>query len=174
MYDIALVEPSLALEIPALEYRQEHIDYGETWIHGSSGFMLHDSYDEWIKKLEQVKEAETSYFHVPATTYFSIRKEDNKIIGTIQLRHFLTPELEKSGGHIGYGIRPTERKKGYGKQQLTLVLAVAKQMKIPQVMITCDKNNVASRETALHCGGILTGEILYEGKVQQIIWIDLR
>ena len=62
--------------------------------------------------------------NVHASTFFSVRKSDNRIIGTIQLRHFLTDELEKHGGHIGYGIRPTERKKGYGKQQLLLALEV--------------------------------------------------
>lgn len=53
--------------------------------------------------------------NVHASTFFSVRKSDNKIIGTIQLWHFLTDEFKKHGGHIGYGIRPTERKKGYGK-----------------------------------------------------------
>ena len=73
-----------------------------------------------------------------------------------------------------YGIRPTERKKGYGKQQLLLVLEIAKDMKIPKVMIICDKDNIASSQTAMSCGGILTGENFHEGKEQQIYWIKSR
>jgi predicted acetyltransferase len=61
----------------------------------------------------------------------------------------------------------------YGKQQLLLVLEKAREMNIPKVMITCDKDNAASRRTALSCGGILTSENVYEDKEQQIFWIDL-
>lgn len=174
MDEIILVEPSKALEIPAMEYRQEYIDSGEAWINGSGGFIKYDRYDEWLESTAQVKNAETSHYHVPATVYFSVRKSDNRIIGTIQLRHSLTPELEESAGHIGYGIRPTERKKGYGRQQLMLVLDVARQMQIPRVMISCDKDNSASSSTAISCGGKLTRENMHEGKMQQIFWIELR
>jgi predicted acetyltransferase len=59
----------------------------------------------------------------------------------------LTLEIE-NGGHIAYGIRPSERKKGYGKQQLLLILDVARNMNIPKVMIVCDKDNIASAKTA--------------------------
>ena len=52
------------------------------------------------------------------STFFSLRKEDNKIIGSIKLHHFLTTDLEKHAGNIGYGIRPLAREKDYGKQQL--------------------------------------------------------
>ena len=82
-------------------------------------------------------------------------------------------ELEEHGGHIGYGVRPSERRKGYGKQQLLLVLDAARQMKIPKVMISCDKDNIASGKTAVSCGGILTRESIFDDKEQQIYWIDL-
>ncbi|MFT3951573.1 MAG: GNAT family N-acetyltransferase [Oscillospiraceae bacterium] len=174
MYEIELAEPSKELEIPAMKYRQEHIDSGESWINGSCSFMKYSSYDEWLTRVAQTKNAGTSHFGVSATTYFSIRKSDNRIIGSIQLRHDLTPELKTSGGHIGYNIRPSERKNGYGKQQLMLVLDVARQIKISKVMISCDKDNIASSATALICGGVLACENLHEGKLQQIFWIDLR
>jgi predicted acetyltransferase len=85
----------------------------------------------------------------------------------------LTPEIE-NGGHIAYGIRPSERKKGYGKQQLLLILDGARSMNMPKVMIVCDKDNIASAKTALSCYGILTSEIIYEGVEQQHYLIDLR
>ena len=62
---------------------------------------------------------------VPATTYFTIRESDNKIIGMINFKHYLNEYLRNFGGHIGYVIRPTERRKGYAKIQLYLVLLEA-------------------------------------------------
>lgn len=67
----------------------------------------------------------TSPWGVTATTYFTVRKGDGRVVGTLQLRHSLRGELVHGGGHIGYAIRPTERGKGYAKQQLALALEQA-------------------------------------------------
>lgn len=174
MFDLVLVEPVKELEEQAIEYRQEYFEYNEKHINGSCGFIHHSDYDEWLKKVNEAKNADTSFIKVPATTYFSIRKSDNKIVGTIQLRHCLTEELEKHGGHIGYGIRPSERKKGYGTQQLALTLEKAKELQISRVMISCDKDNAASRKVAINNGGVLEWEGFDEedGEIQ-IYWIDI-
>ena len=173
MSDLILVRPSKALEIKIQEYKQEYLDYGETNINGSCGLARNNDFDEWIELVLSI-EKDKLRNNVHASTFFSIRKSDHRIIGTIQLRHSLTEELEKHGGHLGYGIRPTERKKGYGKQQLLLVLEIARDMKFEKVMIICDKDNVASSQTAISCGGILAGENFFEGKEQQIYWISLQ
>ena len=175
MYDLILVEPSKKYEIQALEYRQEYIDFGEKHINGSCGFIHYSNYDEWLQKVRLAQNAETSFVHVPATTYFSIRVKDNKIIGTIQLRHSLTEELRKHGGHIGYGIRPSERQKGYGTQQLELVLMQAKKLHIPKVMISCDKNNIGSGKVAKKNGGFIEWEGFDEkaGTEIQVYWINI-
>jgi predicted acetyltransferase len=171
--ELILVNPSKGLEEKILEYKQEYLDFEETNINGSCGLSRYNDFDEWLEIVLSI-EKDKLRNNVHASTFFSVRKPDNRIIGTIQLRHFLTNELEKHGGQIGYSIRPTERKKGYGKQQLLLVLEIAKDMKIPKVMIICDKDNIASSQTAMSCGGILTGENFHEGKEQQIYWINLR
>lgn len=172
MDDLILVKPSKNLEENIREYKQEYFDFGETNINGSCGIARSDNFDEWLELVLSI-EKDKLRNNVHASTFFSVRKSDNKIIGSIQLRHFLTDALEKHGGHIGYGIRPTERRKGYGKQQLQLVLEVAKKMEIPKVMISCEKDNVASRQTAISCGGVLTSKNFHEGKEEQIFWIDL-
>jgi predicted acetyltransferase len=170
--DLFIIRPSKDLEKEIWEYRQEYFDFGETGINGSCGLARYDNFDEWLELVLSI-EKDKLRNNVHASTFFSVRKNDNKIIGSIQLRHFLTPELEKHGGHIGYGVRPTERRIGYGKQQLLLLLDEAYNMKIPKVMIICDKDNVPSAKTALSCGGILTNENIYEGILQQIYWIDI-
>jgi len=175
VYDLVLVEPSKEYERQAIEYRQEYIDCGEKHINGSCGFIHYSNYDEWLEKVKMAQNAKTSFVHVPATTYFSIRVKDNKIIGTIQLRHHLSEELRKHGGHIGYGIRPSERQKGYATQQLELVLNKAKELQIPKVMITCDKDNIASAKVTIKNGGVLKweGNDEKEGTEIQIYWIDI-
>ncbi len=170
--DLMIIKPSFELKEAIWEYRQEYFDHGETQINGSCGLARANNFDEWLELVLSI-EKDKLRNNVHASTFFSVRKIDRKIIGSIQLRHFLTPELEKHGGHIGYGIRPSERRKGYGKQQLLLVLEVAKDMKIPKVIISCNKENIASSQTAIGCGAILTGENFYDGKEQLIYWIDL-
>lgn len=154
------------------DYRQEYFACGETSINGSCGLARCDDFNQWLLLVLAV-EQDILRNKVHASTFFSVRKIDNRIMGSIQLRHSLTPELEEHGGHIGYGIRPSERKRGYGKQQLRLVLEVARGMGVPKVMISCDKDNIASSRTILSCGGVLARENVYEGKEQQIYWIDL-
>ena len=173
MDTLMLVKPSKELEKSILDYRQEYFDFGETHINGSNGILYYDDFNEWLTMVLTIEKDKLSRDNIHASTFFSVRKSDNKIIGSIQLRHFLTDELEKHGGHIGYGIRPTERKKGYGKQQLLLVLEKAREMNISKVMISCDKDNLASSQTAISCGGILTCENYFNDKEQQIFWINL-
>ena len=175
MYDLELVEASKKYEDQAMAYRQEFIDYGEKLINGSSGLIEYENYDKWLSKLAVQKKIEHSFIDTPATTYFTIRKSDNKIIGSIQLRHHLTDELRKDGGHIGYGICPSERGKGYGTKQLSLILAKAKKLNIAQLMIHCTKDNKASAKVVTQNGGILTGESFdeEEGNVSDVYWITV-
>jgi len=81
-----------------------------------------------------------------------IRKSDNKIIGSIQLRHYLTEELLKDGGNVGYGICPSERGKEYGTKQLSLLLPYATALNLSKIMISCNKDNRASAKVAIQNG----------------------
>ena len=175
MCDLVLVEASKKYEQQAMKYRQEFIDSGEALINGSSGFIGYQNYDEWLKRIELEKSKRPSPEDTPSTTYFTIRRQDNEIIGSIQLRHHLTEELKKDGGNIGYGICPSERHKGYGTIQLALLLPEARKLHLPKVMISCDKSNRASANVALHNGGVLSGEGFDEdtGSVTEIFWISL-
>lgn len=172
--ELILVEPTKNMENYAMEYRNDYLLHGETHINGSCGFMNYSNYNEWLEKVITAHNQETSFLKVPATTYFTVRKTDCKIVGSIQLRHELTEDLRKRGGHIGYGICPTERKKGYGSEQLSLVLAKAKELHIPRVMISCDKDNITSAKVAINNGGKLEWEGYdEEDGLIQIYWIDL-
>ena len=95
----------------------------------------------------------------------------------INIRHELTNDfLRNYAGHIGYGIRPTERRKGYVTQMLRQALIYCKEeLKLDKVMINCEKENEGSRKTIINAGGILSREYQTEdGKNVQIYWVQLK
>ena len=112
-----------------------------------------DNYEEWLVKLEKDK-TDPGNNRVPALTYFLVRENDNKIIGMINIRLVLNEKLRKSGGHIGYGIRPTERKKGYNKINLYLGLQVCQKYGLDKVLLDADLDNPASWRTMEALGGV--------------------
>ncbi|HFR3747468.1 TPA: GNAT family N-acetyltransferase [Streptococcus suis] len=91
---------------------------------------------------------------VPSIQYVSFDQTD-RALGFLSLRLRLNDFLLNKGGHIGYSIRPTERGKGYAKEQLRLGVQEAFSKNIPKVLVTCDETNTASKRTILACGGSL-------------------
>ena len=94
-------------------------------------------------------------------------------MGTIQIRHRLTGELCRSGGNIGYGVRPDERKKGYASQMLTLALDFCRKIDLERVLLDCRADNAASERTIRKCGGISAGEAQVpgdDGQQERIRW----
>jgi len=89
---------------------------------------------------------------IPASTFWLV--ESGIVVGEVSIRHELTEFLRTVGGHIGYWIRPSKRRQGYGKEILRLALQQAKNLGIAQVLITCDETNDASRKIIEANGGI--------------------
>ena len=110
---------------------------------------------------------------VPHSTYWLVR-DDNKILGAINIRHRLNDYLKNIGGHIGYGIRPSERRKGYATEMLGKALDIVRGMGIKSIMISCDKDNIASAKTIIKNGGVLHSEDSDNGTIFQRYWIALN
>ncbi|MFQ7234951.1 MAG: GNAT family N-acetyltransferase, partial [Enterococcus hulanensis] len=111
---------------------------------------------------------------VVSTTLLAIRKKDQKIIGTIDIRHELNEFLLEFGGHIGFGVRPSERGKGYASEMLRLGLDYCKILGLEKVMVACYKENIASARTIRKNGGVLEREFSHDdGKEVQVYWINL-
>lgn len=172
--------PSLQRKEEAIEYINEHVKANSN-INGSGGMdKILDgiTYEEWLEDVLKCEDKDyaNSKGLVPATTYFTIRKSDNKIIGMINFRHYLNDFLKKSGGHIGYGIRPNERRKGYAKLQLYMALKEARKMHIDEIMVSCLDTNIGSEKTILALGGILNriehDEI--KNRNEKIHWINVE
>lgn len=174
---IELVIPTKEYEQQMIEYKKEHFENGENVIHACSRWDKMENYDEWLKSLQEhssfatIKDNWTVH-----TNFLGIRKSDNKVIGMIDIRHELTNDFLKNfAGHIGYGVRPTERRKGYVTQMLNQALEYCKkELNLEKVMLGCYKENEASRKTILNAGGILERECKTEdGKIAEVYWIKL-
>lgn len=155
-----LETPGIKRKEEAIEYIKEHKKYNSK-IHGTSGLnKYYNDYEKWLENLENQKiESTCPKNYVPSNTYFLIKEDEDKIIGMINIRHKLNESLKNYGGHIGYGIRPTERQKGYNKINLYLALQKCQELGLNKVLITATDNNPGSYKTILSLGGKLENKI---------------
>jgi predicted acetyltransferase len=107
---------------------------------------------------------------VPSMLYYFV-ENNQKIIGAIHFRYELNDKLMHHGGHIGYGIRPSERRKGYATIMLKQLLQEMKKQGYRKVLITCDDNNPGSIGTILNCHGIMEDKVEFEGTIIRRYWI---
>ena len=157
-----LEEPTMKRRHQAYEYIIEHIKNNSN-INGSGSLDKYiDNYEGWLKKLENDKNRIPDEYRVPAKTFFLIRENDDKIVGMINIRLTLNEYLSKFGGHIGYGIRPSERGKGYNKINLYLGLQVCNEHGIDIVFMDADLDNPASWKTMEALGGKRIKEYYHE------------
>ena len=157
-----LVFPTKEHEAQAKEFYAEFVACSsKTAGTGSLNHYLKEStYDAWLEErvLGRLDVANLPPDKVPELTYFCVREEDERIIGMINIRPTANELLRTEGGHIGYCVRPSERRKGYGTQLLRLGLEVCRRMDVHQVIVSCDKRNLASAGVIQNCGGVLDAE----------------
>lgn len=173
---LKLVFPTKEYKEQIEEYLKEHFDNGEFDLAGDGGLDKIKNFDEWLLKISKnLSEKTIEENKVPSTIFLGVRKSDNKVIGTIQIRHKLNEKLLKNIGHIGDGVRPSERRKGYATEMIRLALEECKKLGIDRVLMVCYKDNIASRKSIINNGGILENEIQSEdGKIDQRYWISLK
>lgn len=116
------------------------------------------SYEQWLSWVEKDKKTQELFFFM----------DGERLLGAISIRLYADIGLE---GHSGYGIRPSERQKGYAAKMLAMALPIMKDFGIHPVVITCAKDNTGSAKTILRSGGLLQGEALDEGELVQIYHI---
>ena len=175
MDKIKLVFPTKSYEKQAKEYLQEHYENCEKSLNGTGGMARYENYDQWLDKIyKEHNKINISQDRVPATTYFAVRESDNKIIGMINIRHYLNDYLMGQSGHIGYGVRPNERQKGYATKMLELGLEKCIELRIDKVLVVCDKTNIGSAKTIEKNNGKLGNEVINDAGVPVLrYWIDI-
>ena len=121
--------------------------------------------------LDSLEVRESDGIHVPDSTFFCLDTDRNIFVGAVNIRHCLNERLLFSGGHIGDGIRPGERGKGYGTKMIALALEECDRLGIREVLMCCDRDNIASARTIVKNGGVLENEVTDGGTVIQRYWI---
>ena len=159
------------LKAPQAELKSDIIDYLDEFYKCDSdlnGFGMlarisaEFSFEEALEQCLNMADSSYSwaYGRCPNKVLLLIRERDNRVIGNIQVRWGLTDEMLRFVGHIGYSIRPTERRKGYNKINLYLGLVEAKKLGIKKCIIGCDVSNIGSDKTMRALGGeLLRSEI---------------
>lgn len=172
MKRLQLIMPTIEHKEILMDYRNEFVENGDS-MDGSAGLLNAVSYEEWYEAFkDNLSEETVREGLVPATTYIAIDKT-GKLVGMIDIRHKLNDYLLKFGGHIGYSVRKCERRKGYATEMLKLALEKCIELDLKEILITCDKSNIASSLSILKNGGILENEILEGENLTQRYWIKI-
>ena len=160
---LRLIKPSLEYKEAGIDYINEHYAYNSP-INGCGGLNRYlNDYEGWLKKLEN-DISNPGPDRVRALTYYLVRDSDNKIIGMVNIRLELNDRLLRCGGNIGYGIRPTERRKGYNKINLYLALEVCQKYGLDEILLDCEEQNLGSKKSMEALGGLLISK--YEDRIE--------
>lgn len=169
---LRLVKPAIDLEKEYLSFYQEWTDSGEKMV----PWVIQKDPTNFPEMVQFLHNSEKGIGipqgWVADSTYWLVN-EDNRILGVGNIRHQLTEHLLNSGGHIGYGIRPSERRKGYATTLLALSLEITKELGIRKALVVCDEDNTASARTILKNGGIPDSDFIEDdGNVIKRFWIE--
>ena len=169
---LKLVKLNKEYKVQLFDMMDEWTASGEKIIPWAIRKVDYRDFDNYLESLE-VKNEENGF--VPDSTYFALDTERNIFVGAVNIRHYLNESLLLHGGHIGDGVRPSERRKGYATEMIRLALKECKKIGIDRVLMVCYKDNIGSVKSIKNNGGVLENEILAEnGKIDQRYWISLK
>lgn len=172
--NIELINPHPGLKSQYLNMIWEWKESGEELIPWSLNLDSRD-FNLFLKSLNDYSQGRgLPEGFVPCTVLWLVSRDEDRVLGAIDIRHELNAYLSFRGGHIGYGIRPGERNKGYAGRMLSLALDYCKRMGLKRVLVTCLKSNIGSAKTIIKNGGILDSEDRDMGQLFQRYWINIK
>lgn len=131
-------------------------------------------YHDFDAYLASMDSGEQGPLGIPDSTFFCLDTGRNRMVGAVNIRHRLNEQLLLSGGHIGDGVRPSERRKGIGTQMVALALEECRRLGIFDVLMVCDRENIASARTIQKNGGVLENVVTVDGIPEERYWIHLQ
>ena len=157
-------------DVPQIEAFRAELSPAEM---DGAGALCNTTAEEWLAYNRRMEDRSTPEI-VPCLQYALF--DDGVLLGMIQIRLALRGYLTRFGGHIGYCVRPSQRRKGYARHMLLKALEICRQEGVPRVLITCLDANIASARTIESCGGRLESIVFDDENYQQYLrryWIDL-
>lgn len=146
--------PNYDDEVALSDYIREHRAHGEQSISASHG-MSSMPFRDWVDQMRSFSEKGH-----PELGRFDclLCIEDDTIVGLLSVRYEINGALADKYGHIGYGVRPTRRRRGHATEMLRYGLDICREKGLQQVILGCYADNTASEKTIRKCGGVLTAE----------------
>lgn len=166
---LKLVKATEEYRVQISEMLQEWYASGETIVPYAIRRLDYHDFAYYCKNLE----CKGGNGWVPDSTFFCLDEERNRMVGAVNIRHELNEALLLNGGHIGDGVRPSERRKGIATAMIHLALEECRKLGIGKVLMVCNKDNIGSAKSIIHNSGILENEVEVDGTVEQRYWITL-
>ena len=154
---LRLIAPNVEFEESHRSFLKQFQERGDR-VHPSIAARPFDNFAEYVAMLSAESRGENIPSNWVANSTYWLVDADNEIVAISNMRHELNDFLLTYGGHIGYGVRPSARKRGHGIEILKQTLLMAKGKGIHRVRVTCAKDNPASEKTILHNGGVFDDE----------------
>lgn len=159
------------------QYREQLREMMEEWCAAGEQIVpyaiVKSDYRAFDTYLDNLEIREPTDGLVPDSTFFCLDVDRNRFVGAVNIRHTLNEYLLLHGGHIGDGVRPSERRKGIATKMIALALEECRNLGLEKVLMVCDKDNIASAKSIRNNGGVLENEIETDGVVEQRYWITV-
>ncbi len=155
----------LKLKLPTAEHEQQVMDFRREFVengertYGAGNLHNVENFSDWLEAVIKGSSEDTvDEDRAPGTTFLAM-DENGELVGTIFLRHRLDKFSERTRGHIAYNVKKSQRGKGYAVEMMELVKLEAKKLNLERCLITCNKDNIASKKTIEKSGGIFRDEV---------------
>lgn len=162
--------PELSDKNEVLLYIKDHYSHNEKSL-SATNMLTSMDYAEWVKKIhDNVTIGHEQWGK--SYTYLAF-SEENQLVGFLNIRFELAEELALRYGHIGYGVKPNERRKGYAGEILIFALEKCRELGLRSVVLGCYKENIGSARTIIKNGGKLIKEVMESKKISDYWEIEL-